>query len=384
MPSNRARSFLEDLLGDTHDGVAHLAGLLAVPVPLELVDQGRGVLGGELTDPLLAPDRGRDLGAREAGYDEVRPSTHHVRSRLVRVELDESGAVAEDAQPRPSETRVDRGVPVPAAFRARETVCLSGRAPLGRPRGFERSPARSSRARVRRASVSSSSGSTAALGTSREVSLDQSSACVELTLRLHTLDTGESYIGHTMTELDALAADVVTSGRTLRRAMERGTIRCSRPSPRRVVVPVAERVYVREHWPLLSSLVEALRTQPNVRLAVLYGSIARGEGRPDSDLDVLVRLRNDSYLTRAELRDRMRETSERGVQLVSLEQAEAAPLLLEDVLRDGRVLIDRDRDWPRLKRRKREIAGRARDEDERLERDAWDVEFLVAPSSARR
>ena len=181
-----------------------------------------------------------------------------------------------------------------------------------------------------------------------------------------------------MTELDVLATDVGTSGRTLRRAMERGTIRCSRPSPRRLVVPVVERVYVREHWPLLSSLIEALRTQPNVRLAVLYGSVARGEGRPESDLDVLVRLRNDSYLTRAELRDRLRKASERGVQLVSLEQAEAAPLLLGDVLRDGRVLIDRDGDWPRLMRRRREIARRAREEDERLEREAWDVESLLA------
>jgi len=181
-----------------------------------------------------------------------------------------------------------------------------------------------------------------------------------------------------MTELDVLATDVGTSGRTLRRAMERGTIRCSRPSPRRVVVPVAERVYVREHWPLLSSLVEAMRTQPNVRLAVLYGSLARGEGRPESDLDLLVRLRDDTYLVRAELRDRLEEACGRRAEIVSLEQAESSPLLLGDALRDGRVLVDRDGDWPRLMRRSREIHRRARKEDERLEREAWQIESLVA------
>ena len=79
-----------------------------------------------------------------------------------------------------------------------------------------------------------------------------------------------------MTELDQLAEEIGTSGRTLRRAAARGAIRCLRPSERRIVVPPTEHDYVRRHWPLFDRLLQALRTQPNVRLAVLFGSVARG------------------------------------------------------------------------------------------------------------
>jgi hypothetical protein len=40
------------------------------------------------------------------------------------------------------------------------------------------------------------------------------------------------------------------------------------------------------------------------------------------------------------------------------------------VLADGRVLVDRDGDWPRLRRRERHIVSRARAEDERLQLSA--------------
>lgn len=176
-----------------------------------------------------------------------------------------------------------------------------------------------------------------------------------------------------MTDLDALAEEIVASSRTLRRAAARGTIRCLRPSERRIVVPATERQYIRRHWPLLGALMQALRTQPNVRLAVMFGSVARGEARSGSDLDLLVRLREAGYPARTDLVERLEEAAGRHIQLVSLDQAEAAPLLLADILRDGRVLVDRDRDWPRLKGRRHAIERRARQEDERLEREAWAV-----------
>ncbi|MBA3383822.1 MAG: nucleotidyltransferase domain-containing protein [Actinobacteria bacterium] len=124
---------------------------------------------------------------------------------------------------------------------------------------------------------------------------------------------------------------------------------------------------------MLSRSLETLRKHPNVRLAVLFGSVARGSEQADSDLDVLVRLRRDDHRARAELVDALKEASGRRVQLVSLEQAEEAPLLLADVLSDGRVLVDRDGDWPRLRRRERQVIRRARAEDERLQRLAWDA-----------
>jgi hypothetical protein len=70
-----------------------------------------------------------------------------------------------------------------------------------------------------------------------------------------------------MTVLDLLADDVAASGRTLRRAASRGLIRAERPSPRKFHLTAGELLYVREHWPLLSVVLEALRKQPNVRLA---------------------------------------------------------------------------------------------------------------------
>lgn len=174
-----------------------------------------------------------------------------------------------------------------------------------------------------------------------------------------------------MPDLDLLADEVRVSGRTLRRAANRGTIRSHRLGERRLGLSAAEYEYVRSHWPLFACLLGVLRTLPNVRLAVLYGSVASGEESRESDLDLLVKLRRDDFSARAELRERLRAAAAREVQVVGLPQAEQSSLLLSDVLRDGRVLVDRDGDWPELKRRERAIERRAREEDRRLDEEAW-------------
>lgn len=182
-----------------------------------------------------------------------------------------------------------------------------------------------------------------------------------------------------MTGLDALAGEVGVHGRTLRRAAARGTIRATYAGARRIAVPPREYDYVRKHWPLLGRLLAVLRTEPNVRLAVLYGSAARGEDRPGGDLDLIVRFRRESFRARAALAERLEETSGLRVQVVALPEAEASPLLLADVLRDGRVLADRDGDWPRLRRRGAEIRRRAALDAAALERAAWEaLERLAA------
>jgi predicted nucleotidyltransferase len=170
-----------------------------------------------------------------------------------------------------------------------------------------------------------------------------------------------------MTEVDHLAAEIGVSGRTLRRAAERQTIRVTRSSPRVITVPAREYEYVRTHWALLDRALQVLRTRPVVRLAVLFGSAARGGARPGSDVDILVRVRG-GWRERAETAIALENALGRPVQLVDLDLA--PPLLLADVLRDGRVLADRDGDWARLKRRFRSIAQAARTEDARLERTA--------------
>ncbi len=53
-------------------------------------------------------------------------------------------------------------------------------------------------------------------------------------------------------------------------------VRCERLGLRRQRVSDEERRYAIDHWQLLARLRRALRTEPNVRLAAVYGSVARG------------------------------------------------------------------------------------------------------------
>jgi predicted nucleotidyltransferase len=146
--------------------------------------------------------------------------------------------------------------------------------------------------------------------------------------------------------LPAVARELGADDRTLRRAAARGTVRCRRPGPRRIELPEGEREYLRTHWELITRLTEALRTERNVRLAVLFGSVARGDETADSDLDVLVELNDSSPAATGRLRRRLRDAAGRDAQVVTLEAASSSPLLMADVVEDGRVLVDRDAAWP--------------------------------------
>jgi hypothetical protein len=72
--------------------------------------------------------------------------------------------------------------------------------------------------------------------------------------------------------------------RTLRRAVALGTVRYAKLSPRRVELAAGEEEYLRRHWGLLGSLPSALGTEPNMRFAAVFGSVARGEDDADSDI----------------------------------------------------------------------------------------------------
>jgi hypothetical protein len=69
--------------------------------------------------------------------------------------------------------------------------------------------------------------------------------------------------------IQELAADLDVEERTLRRVASQGALRASRSGPRRLRLAPGEREYLRAHWPLLSELRRALRTEHGVRLAVL-------------------------------------------------------------------------------------------------------------------
>jgi predicted nucleotidyltransferase len=161
--------------------------------------------------------------------------------------------------------------------------------------------------------------------------------------------------------IQELAADLEAQERTLRRAMSQGALRAGRPGPRRLWLAPGEREYLRAYWPLLSALRQALRTEHRVRLAVLYGSLARGDADEGSDLDLLVSFADDRPSAGYELTARLQRVTARRVDVARLERVETeAPLLLERVLDEGRVLIDRDGQWDRLRERRSVIAARAR------------------------
>jgi predicted nucleotidyltransferase len=91
----------------------------------------------------------------------------------------------------------------------------------------------------------------------------------------------------------SLARQIGVPERTLRRAAGQGLIRGERLSERRFRTTLREEAYLRRHWPLLSALRGALRTEPDLRLAVLFGSLATGNGAERSDVDLLVSLREE-------------------------------------------------------------------------------------------
>ncbi len=94
-------------------------------------------------------------------------------------------------------------------------------------------------------------------------------------------------------------------------------------------------------------LTEALQGEDSdLACAYLFGSAARGEDRPGSDLDVAVLFREDPPRTLAglqlDLADRLTGALDgRRVDLVVLNRAPVD--LVHRVLRDGALLVERDR-----------------------------------------
>ena len=89
----------------------------------------------------------------------------------------------------------------------------------------------------------------------------------------------------------------------------------------------------------IENLTRVLEQVPRVRLAVLFGSAAKGTGRSDSDIDVGVSLERGSDLSPT-LGVALERAAGRPVDLVWLDTA--PPLLRFEIARNGLVLVQRD------------------------------------------
>lgn len=101
----------------------------------------------------------------------------------------------------------------------------------------------------------------------------------------------------------------------------------------------------------MTSLRRALQSDPRLAYALIFGSAARGSGRPDSDLDIAVGLMAGIRLETEDigaLISSLEEATGRSIDLVLLD--EAPPALAYRVFRDGQVILERDR--PALVQRK--------------------------------
>jgi predicted nucleotidyltransferase len=169
-----------------------------------------------------------------------------------------------------------------------------------------------------------------------------------------------------------MASELGCSERTLRRYVNEGLVRGKRRGGRgEIWAPPSEELYLRSHWELLSALRGALRTEPSVSLAVLFGSTATGEERPDSDVDLLIDHATSSMIDVFWLQCRLRERVGKKVHLVLLQDAERSPDLLADVLSEGRVIVNRGHAWDRLMARRRATFDAADAESQATHAAAW-------------
>lgn len=167
------------------------------------------------------------------------------------------------------------------------------------------------------------------------------------------------------------AQELHCSERTLRRYASEGMLHGERLGRHEVRLPRGEELYLRRHWEILSTLRRALRTEPSVRLAVLFGSRAVGEERPDSDVDLLIDHATGSLDDVVGLQRRLQGQVGKPVHLVLSEDAEQAPALLADILLEGRVIVDRADGWRRLSLRRQAALRDAADEEAAIHDAAW-------------
>ena len=155
------------------------------------------------------------------------------------------------------------------------------------------------------------------------------------------------------------------SPRTLRRVTAEGLVRPARGRRRRSL-PTAELEYLRRHWEVLAAVRRVLRTERSVATAVVFGSFARGDDGPTSDIDLAVLSRGPAVM-HGRLRENLSRATGRRVDLVDWDSLLQAPEIALAVARDGRPLVDRVGAFPAIRAQRENARRRAA----RLQQRQW-------------
>lgn len=183
------------------------------------------------------------------------------------------------------------------------------------------------------------------------------------------------YIGQ-MNSLAVIARDVNVADRTLRRAVDLGTLRARRPSPRKLEISVLESAFIRRYWPILGELRTALSNERNVSLAILFGSLARGTASPGSDVDLAVQLKDPAFDRLLDLQVRLEARLGRKIDLLPLDELREAPSLAAAVAEEGRPIKDRDGSWPEVRAKLTTLQDQV-DEENRITSALAGIERLL-------
>jgi predicted nucleotidyltransferase len=173
-----------------------------------------------------------------------------------------------------------------------------------------------------------------------------------------------------------LARELDVSDRTLRRAVASELLRGVRRSANKLEISSEERAYIRSHWDLLQTLVGVLRTEPGIEAAVLFGSVAKGTDRADSDVDLAIELRNEARTSLPTLERRVGRAVDRPVHIVLLEDILTDGRFALEIVDHGRPLTDRGEVWASLRRRRATLARKAAAQATAREREmaaAWET-----------
>lgn len=102
--------------------------------------------------------------------------------------------------------------------------------------------------------------------------------------------------------------------------------------------------------PIEDRLRQCVSSLPEVKLAVLFGSTARGQAGPRSDVDLGILLDPDTPEVRSKVEPELWRATDRTIDLIFLDKA--PPLLRFEIARDG-VLLHQEQDhlWTDFKTR---------------------------------